>query len=624
MATSAELLARAVEEHRRGNLIEAGQLYRKVLEENAQDVNALHLLGLVQYQKGETAAAIASIQNALAVKPDFVEAYNNLGVALRAAGRVDDAVASFERALKLQPDYAAARSNLGLGLHDQGKFTEALANCQEAVRLRPHEAEFFSNLGRVLGAQGRLDEAIVNLKRALELNSRQVDVHNNLGICLRTVGRVDEAIAHFQSALQLRPDYTSARNNLGVALADQGKLEAAVATYQEALRHRSDDAQTYCNLGSALRAQGRLELAVTHLKRAIELKPDLVEAHINLGNALRCQGKLPEAMASFHEALRLDPDHVDAHWNRCTTLLSTGDFKQGWPEYEWRWKQPWAPPLVFPQPRWDGSALECRSILLCAEQGLGDTIQFVRYARLLRSHAKEVIVSCQKPLLPLLAGCPGIDRLCALGEEPTDFDVWSPLLSVPGLVGTTVETIPDDIPYLFAKRELVAHWRGYLNQFPGFRVGICWQGNRTYSADRHRSVPLAEFAPVAAIKGIQLFSIQKGAGTEPLPEVAGKFSVIDLGSRLDTRSGAFMDTAAVMQGLDLIITADTAIAHLAGALGVPVWTAISMIGTEWRWLLDREDTPWYPTMRLFRQSEPNDWGGVFQRMAAEFNKVAAG
>ena len=191
-----------------------------------------------------------------------------------------------------------------------------------------------------------------------------------------------------------------------------------------------------------------------------------------------------------------------------------------------------------------------------------------------------------------------------------------------GLVGTTIETIPADIPYLFAKPELVASWREYLSRFTGFKVGICWQGNKTYGSDRHRSIPLAEFAPLAAIEGVQLFSLQKGPAIEPLREVAGTFSVIDLGGRLDVGAGAFTDTAAVMRILDLVIAPDTAIAHLAGALGVPVWTALSQIGTEWRWFLDRDDTPWYPTMRLFRQSQPNDWATVFKRMAAELKKRA--
>jgi hypothetical protein len=264
--------------------------------------------------------------------------------------------------------------------------------------------------------------------------------------------------------------------------------------------------------------------------------------------------------------------------------------------------------------------LQGRSILLCSEQGLGDTIQFIRYAAILRVRGARVIVSCQKSLLPLLSGCPGIDLLCEENAEPADFDVWSPLVSVPGLVGTTIETIPTPGPYLLASPKLVERWKRYLGRFKGFKVGICWQGSPVHVADRYRSIPLAQFAPLAALENVRLISLQKGPGADQLGGVTKHFSVFNLAYKLDTSSGAFMDTAAVMMSLDLVITADTAIAHLAGALGVPVWNAIPMIMTDWRWLLDRQDSPWYPTMRLFRQSKPNGWTDVFASMATELRK----
>jgi hypothetical protein len=301
-------------------------------------------------------------------------------------------------------------------------------------------------------------------------------------------------------------------------------------------------------------------------------------------------------------------------------LLEGGDFARGWREYEWRWKRKELPPRVFTQPRWDGSSLRGRSILLCSEQGLGDTIQFVRYAAVLKEQGARVIVSCQKPLLGVLADCPGVDELCARTDEPADFDVWSPLLSVPGLVGTTLETIPATVPYLFAQPERVEHWRRYLNRFDAFTVGICWQGNQVYRDDRFRSIPLSEFAALAAVEGVQFFSLQKGPGAGQLREVDLGVPVLGFAGALDA-SAPFIDTAAVMKVLDLVISADTAIAHLAGALGATVWTAIPMIRTEWRWLVDREDTPWYPTMRLFRQSAANEWSDVFTRMAGELRAL---
>jgi len=273
---------------------------------------------------------------------------------------------------------------------------------------------------------------------------------------------------------------------------------------------------------------------------------------------------------------------------------------------------------AFRQPLWDGADLQERTILLYAEQGLGDTLQFIRYARLVKVRGATVLVSCQEPLARLLGTCAGIDRLGPFGAKMPPFDVQAPLLSLPRILGTTLATVPADIPYLFADEQLVAHWRRELSPVEAFKIGIGWQGNPKYRGDRQRSIPLAQFAPLARLDGVQLFSLQKGPGTEQLHQGAGGFPVTDLGSR----AGDFMDAAAVIRSLDLIMTADTALAHLAGALGVPVWVALPF-APEWRWLLQREDSPWYPTMRLFRQTEPGQWQGVFERMARAVGKMLA-
>jgi hypothetical protein len=334
---------------------------------------------------------------------------------------------------------------------------------------------------------------------------------------------------------------------------------------------------------------------------------------------------LEEAVASFQEALRLDPTCVEAHGSLAMTWLLMGNLEQGWPEYEWRFhNKEWALP-PFPQPTWDGSPLAGRSILLRTEQGLGDTLHFIRYAPLVKAQAGTVLVECAKPLIPLLSSCPGIDRLVPESPRPTEsFDLQVPLLSVPGLLGTTLATIPANIPYLSADAKLVEQWQQELHSFSGFKIGIAWQGNPKH--DRHglgrRTIPLAQFAPLGRVAGVSLFSLQRGVGTEQLPHVTSKLSVTDLGSWIDEGCGAFMGTAAVMHCLDLVITSDTSIAHLAGALGVPVWVALPF-AAEWRWLRDREDSPWYPTMRLFRQSEPGNWKPVFERMAGEVLKLLA-
>jgi Flp pilus assembly protein TadD len=510
--------------------------------------------------------------------------------------------------------------NQAFAHHQQGRLVEAERLYREILAQSPGDANVIYLMGLLHYQQRRYEPAIAHMQQAVQLRPDFAEGHNNLGHALRTVGRKEEALASIRTAIELRPDYAGAQANLGVSLEQQGKFQDAVNAYQEALRLNPNDHETCCNLGGALWYLGRLDEAVASLTRALQLRPDWADAHSNLGTVLRSQGKARQAVPSLREALRLNPNHVEAHWNLALSLLACGEFEEGWKEYEWRWKRREWPPRVFPQPRWDGGPLQGRSILLCCEQGLGDTMHVIRYAAIVKDLGARVIVSCQKPLRPLLARCPGIDMLCDENAEPADFDVWSSLLSVPGLVGTTMGTIPAPGPYIFANPTLVQRWKRYLDRFKGFKVGVCWQGSRIHVLDTYRSIPLAQFAPLAAIEGVQLISLQKGPGADQLRDFANPFPVFDLAYKLDTSSGPFMDTAAVMMNLDLVITVDTAIAHLAGALGAPVWNALPMIGTDWRWLLDRQDTPWYPTMQLFRQSQTNDWTGVFARMASELRR----
>ena len=340
--------------------------------------------------------------------------------------------------------------------------------------------------------------------------------------------------------------------------------------------------------------------------------------HSNLGVAFTEQGKLDEALACYRRALELKPDYAEAasqlaHW----FWLLAGDWQRGWPEYEWRWQTKGFAPRHFPQPLWDGGSLAGKTILLHAEQGFGDTIQFVRDAPHRQAAAAERSSwNARQPLLGLLEGCPGIDQLVGQGMIFPAFDVHAPLLSVPGILKTSLETIPAKMPYLFAKPALVEQWRKRLSELDGFKIGIAWQGEPEVSV-AIVSVPfrLRYFAPLAEVPGVRLISLQKGPGVEQLAEVRDLFPVTDLGDELDEQSGPFMDTAAVMMNLDLVIAADTAIAHLAGALGVPVWVALPLV-PDWRWLLDCSDSPWYPAMRLFRQARPGDWESVFTAMAA--------
>jgi hypothetical protein len=365
-----------------------------------------------------------------------------------------------------------------------------------------------------------------------------------------------------------------------------------------------------------LKDQGKLDEAVACYRRALDLKPDLVEAHSNLGVAFNDQGICSEAAACYRRALELNPDLAEVHLYQSLLSLLTGDFQRGWAEYQWRWKTKASPPREFAQPLWEGQPLRNGTILLHAEQGLGDTIQFVRYAALVKRRAAAVIVECPRPLLSVLKSCAGVDRLVARGDGLPPFDVRVPLLSLPGVFGTTLENVPATTPYLFADPGLVSRWREELDRQAGFKIGIAWRGSPAHTNDRVRSFPLACFQPLARLPGVHLLSLQKGAGAEELQDQRNQFPVTEAGSRLED----FADTAALMMNLDLVIACDTAVAHLAGALGVAVWVALPLV-PDWRWLLDRDDSPWYPTMRLFRQKKLGDWAGVFQRIATALDAV---
>jgi tetratricopeptide (TPR) repeat protein len=588
-ATIPQALETAIKHHQARNFRGAEQIYRQILQIDPQHVDALHLLGMAINQLGQSEAAIAYISEALRLRPEFAEAHNTLGNVFNKLGRNEEAAASYRRALGVKADYAEAHSNLGVALKTLGKTDEAIASYQQAIRLKPDYA----------------------------------DAHHNLGVALMHVGRLEEAVVSIQQALRLNPRFVQAHGSLGSAFRKLGRLEEAVASYRQAVRLKSDDSEAHNQLGGTLIECGKLAEALIHIQEALRLKPDSAFALNNLGITLADFGHLEEAVASYREAIRLDPDCFEAHGNLAMALLLMGDFEQGWREYEWRFQNKEYPLPHFPQPIWDGSPLAGRKILLRTEGGLGDTLHFIRYAPLVKELGGTVLVECEKKLIPLLASCPGIDRLVRNSSNPTEqFDLQAPLLSLPRLLGTTQSTVPAKVPYLSADTKLVEKWRQALRFFGGFKIGIAWQGNVKQSRQGYgrRSIPLTQFAVLGLLEGVSVFSLQKGAGSEQLPGVAELFSITDLCSWIDESSGAFMETAAVMKCLDLVITIDTSIAHLAGALGVPVWVALPF-APEWRWLMDREDSVWYPTMRLFRQKEPGNWKRVFERIASEVSKL---
>ncbi len=545
------------------------------------------------------------------------------------AGEFANAEEGYRRILQREPRNGRVWFVLGNLCQDQQRTAEALACFKQAAELEPREPEGHFHVGNALLKQEKWTEAEAAYRACLALKPDHLEALVNLGFALGEQQRSQEAEACYRQALQIKSDVPEIHQNLANVLRDRGELDEAVGLYHRALELRPDYAKAHVNLGVALIALGQIGAAVDHLQRGVAIETDFAEAYNSLGAAVSVLRRFDEAHAHYEHAIRLKPDYADAHWNQSLLWLLQGNFERGWAAYEWRWRcRRTMPQPSYPQPVWDGSPLDGRTILLYGEQGLGDTLEFVRYARIVKGFGGRVVVQCQRPLLPILASCPGIDQLVAQGEAPPQFDVQAALMSLPLILGTVAHNIPGEVPYLAADTGLIEHWRRQLAPLRGFRVGIAWQGNTRYPWDRHRSTTLAHFEPLARVPGVQLISLQKAAASQAggprlkVPAAGGEFEVASFGGQVDELSGPFMDTAAMITNLDLVVSVDTSIGHLAGALGAPTWLALNYSG-DWRWLVDRRDTPWYPTIRLFRQQQPGDWPGVFREMADELQKLVA-
>jgi tetratricopeptide (TPR) repeat protein len=619
---TAEILATAQHYHRAGALARAEELYRQVVRADPTHAEGWFLCGQVCQAQGRPTEAAEHHRQALRLQPDAPAAHNGLGVALARLGDRAGAEASFRRAVELRPDFVQALNNLGNVLKELGRGEEARAFYERAVALEPGFAAGHANLGWLLLELGRPADAEARFREALRLRPDSAEFHNGLAAALARQRRWDEAAAGAREALRLRPGLADAHGLLGAALAEAGKPDEALTHWREAVRLAPSSGQARSALGVALLRCGDLEAALAQCREAVRLQPGWPDAHVGLGLVYAEAGRFDEALACYGRALEVAPDHPEAHRNRALLWLLRGDFARGWPEYEWRWRCKELPPRPFPRPRWDGGPLEGKTILLHAEQGLGDTLHFVRYAPLVKARGATVVLACQRPLLPLLRGCAGIDRLVAQGDPLPAFDVHAPLLSLPLLFGTDLGSVPADVPYLRPDPALAEKWRRHLDALPGLKVGIAWQGSGKNRTDHLRSVPLGAFEALARLDGVRLVSLQKGPGAEQARALADRLPLAELPG-LDEAAGPFLDTAAVLSCLDLVVCCDTALGHLAGALGAECWLAL-MAAPDWRWLLGRDGSPWYPRHRLFRQGRPGDWAGVFRQIADALRERAGG
>jgi Flp pilus assembly protein TadD len=503
-----------------------------------------------------------------------------------------------------------------------GEWRDVFERLARELTMRPPlaNAAMHEETGTALSKEGKHAEAANAFRRALQLDPKNPGFHNRLGLALEADGKKTEAMDALREGLRTNPDDSDLLHNLGNMLRRLNRLAEAEDVYRQALKVVPNSPEVCNHLGIALLGQAKHGEAEACFRRSLRLRPDHAEAHNNLGVLLEQLGHVEQATKCYQESLRIKPESVDTHKNLALGWLMTGDYGRGWAEYEWRWKHPANPARTFSQPRWDGRMLQGEAVLLYAEQGLGDTIQFVRYAPLVKQRGAVVLVECPGALQGILSRCPGIDCLIPAGSPLPEFAYQVPLLSLPNIMHTTLETVPAAVPYLSADPSLVDAWGKELNALPGCKVGIAWQGSKKYQGDAHRSIALREFEPLLKLPDLCFISLQKGLGTEQLVESAVRWNIVDFGQRLDA-AGAFADTAAIMSNLDLIVTSDSAVAHLAGALGVRVWMALSM-AADWRWLRKGNECAWYPSMRLYRQTEWGDWAGVFGRMAADVEQCA--
>lgn len=641
-----------------GDYAGAIPVLRRAIELNPCDAGVHHRLALAFAGCGKQQEAVEACMQALAVKPDYPEVLNDLGGILAGMGQTAEAVRCFERAVQIDPKFTTAVNNLGLLRFGLGDLNEAATLFRRVLALQPDRAETLFDLGKVLWLQGAIEESAACFRCVVRLRPKSAEVHYHLGIVLAGMGKHAEAIQAYERTLSIKPDYLEALNNLGSILKERGDLaearacferamqidpnnpvvinnlglahyslghlDEAAALYRKALALQSNFPEALSNLGQVLRMQSAVEESIVCCRKALDLRPDYPEALSNLGSGLYDSGRLPEAISLVRRAVGLQQDSPGFHLDLGMLLLTAGCYEEGWREYEWRWERAELKPkrAAFTQALWRGETAAGKVLLLWAEQGFGDTLQFCRYAPMAAERGLRVILMVQPPLMRLLTSLPGVEAV--IGSDCATLpahDYQCPLMSLPLAFDTRLESIPAGISYLTPPEDAVLSWKKRLqdNSSGNLRVGLVWAGNTwrhiplIAALDRRRSLVPEMLSPFLDVPGVDYFSLQKDGSPAP-----AEFGFADFMNECRD----FADTAALVANLDLIVSVDTAVAHLAAAVGTPVWL-LSRYANCWRWLWDREDSPWYPTLRLFRQPRPGDWESVIGRVRTELGQHAA-
>jgi tetratricopeptide (TPR) repeat protein len=601
-----------------GNNDSALSSFYKVLEYVPDHPDTHNLIGLIYLEKKEIANALNFFQKAITLYPLKPEFYVNLGLALQENGQVDTAIINFQKAISLDPENAQLYNGTGVSLQSTGRADEAISNFQKAITLNNSNPEFYYNLGISYQYKKEFPEAVENYLQAIRLNPNNPKYYNRLGDIYVETENYAKALPFYQQAIRLKQENPYYYNNYGIALQNANYFEQAVANFQLALDLKPGFSLFYNNIATAYEDWGKAEQAISYFQKAITADPANIRFQINLAGAYVEAGNYQAALDKYLYALNLEPENPDLNYNLSLLYLLQEDFSNGWRKYGcFGFKKERSRQVTenLKRPEWEGEPLAGKRIYVYSEQGFGDTIQFFRYLPQLKAKGAEVIFGCYPALKNLIENCQGFDRLIdkPINETGLDYDLHISVAGLPSVLKITSEGITVPVPYLKVAGDLEKYWQEQLSRFSGFKAGFVWEPDPSSKTWNKRRLPLQYFYELSRLTGITLFSLQKGQAVQQLQETENIINMAD-----NIRD--FADTAAIINNLDLVITIDTSIAHLAGALGKPVWTLLPF-SPDWRWFLNRTDSPWYPSMKLFRQERAGDWDSVVSEIKTELGRL---
>lgn len=583
-----------------GNTAAALALYQSVLVLDAMNVEALNVAGMLLAERGGIEEGLRYLDRAIAADNRIARSYFNRGVLFEQMKRFPEALDNYNQCIARDKIFALAHNGRAYVLTQMGRLDEAMHTYQQIINLFPSYADGYFNLGNLLHRTKRYNEALTQFDTAIKMGPPSAAYHNNKGVVYQVLNRWAEAADCFRKAIMLKPDYAHACNNLGVVLRELGQFDEALASYNKAIAIDPHFADPLSNKGILLDYLRRYEEALDCYRMAIALRPDFSEVHNNRGFTLQELGRYEAAVVSYDEAIRLMPDHAGAHFNKAFSLLIQGKHAEGWKEFEWRWKRADIIKPPFTSPEWTGEQdIKGKTVLLHGEQGMGDAIQFCRYVPHVQALGADIILLVHRPLMKLFETLPFKVRLIGLGDKEPPNDYHGFLMSMPRIF----DTVPTNIPYLFADSAKLEEWKALLGAPSGKkRVGLVWAGNPKQKNNHNRSLGLEHLkALLEQADNVEFHALQKDISAEEY-ELLREANVIIHSPQLND----FTDTAAIIELMDVVVTVCTSVAHLAGAMGKPTWVMLCY-AADWRWYTGRSDSPWYPSVRLFRQDAPAGW-----------------